>query len=211
MYLVKEIFYTLQGEGFHAGRPAVFLRFAGCNLWTGKEADRARDAASRAPCAAFCDTDFVGGEKLAADAVVARCVEALEGAKPGWLVATGGEPLLQLDAPLVNALHAARFEVAVETNGTVRTDGLGLDWVCVSPKIFDARWVQRSGDELKVVVPAYDPDQALTLAANGFAQFFVQPEDGPLRDQNTARAADYCATHPQWRLSVQMHKLVGIR
>ncbi len=209
-YAVKEIFYSLQGEGAHAGRPAVFVRFAGCNLWSGLDADRARDAAAKAACAAWCDTDFVGGEKLEADEIAARCLASLEGARPGWLVATGGEPLLQLDAALVTALHAAGFSVAVETNGTRRADGLGLDWICVSPKQLDERWVQRDGDELKVVYPAYDPERARALAG-AFAHFFVQPEDGARGLENAAAAVAWCRAHPEWRLSLQTHKLVGIR
>lgn len=209
-YAIKEIFYTLQGEGAQAGRPAVFLRFAGCNLWSGHERTRAADAAS-APCAAWCDTDFVGGSKFTASEVVSLCVKSLEGAAPGWLVATGGEPLLQLDAPLVSALHDAGFVVAVETNGTRRADGLGLDWVCVSPKQLDDRWVQRAGDELKVVYPAYDPLRAAVLAGGGFAHLLVQPEDGPLGAENVRRAVAFCQANPAWRLSLQTHKLVGLR
>ena len=209
MYTVKEIFYTLQGEGANAGRAAVFCRFAGCNLWTGREEDRAS-----ATCR-FCDTDFVGvgpdGGKFAsaealADAVAMRW-PAEAGGRP-LVVCTGGEPLLQLDAAAVEALHARGFEVAVETNGT-RQPPPGLDWVCVSPKI-GAPLVLTRGDELKLVYPqdGGDPAQFASLA---FRHFFLQPMDGPDLVDNTSRAVGYCLAHPQWRLSVQTHKVVGIR
>jgi 7-carboxy-7-deazaguanine synthase (Cx14CxxC type) len=209
MYTVKEIFYTLQGEGANAGRAAVFCRFAGCNLWTGREADRA-DAVCR-----FCDTDFVGvgpdGGRFAtadalADAVAARW-PAGAGGRP-LVVCTGGEPLLQLDAAAVDALHARGFEVAVETNGTRRPPP-GLDWVCVSPKI-GAPLVLTAGDELKLVYPQEGGDPA-RFAGLPFRHFFLQPMDGPDVAANTGRAVAYCLAHPQWRLSVQTHKVVGIR
>ncbi|HWZ60720.1 MAG TPA: 7-carboxy-7-deazaguanine synthase [Gemmatimonadaceae bacterium] len=206
-YTVKEIFYTLQGEGAHSGRPAVFCRFAGCNLWTGREADRAS-----AVCQ-FCDTDFVGvgpdGGRFSTAEALAGAVAALwpSGGRP-FVVCTGGEPLLQLDAPLVAAFHAAGFEVAVETNGT-QLPPLGIDWICVSPKA-DAALVLESGDELKLVYPQAggEPERYANLA---FRNFYLQPMDGPSLLENTQRAVDYCLGHPQWRLSLQSHKLVGIR
>ena len=211
MYTVKEIFYTLQGEGANAGRPAVFCRFSGCNLWSGREADRAD-----AVCT-FCDTDFVGvgpdGGKFStanalADAVSARWPwSASSGARP-LVVCTGGEPLLQLDDAAVSALHAAGFEVAVETNGT-RLPPPGLDWICVSPKA-TAPLVLTSGNELKLVFPQADapPERFESLA---FDHFYLQPMDGPVVDANTRQAVAYCLAHPRWRLSVQTHKALGIR
>jgi len=211
MYTIKEIFYTLQGEGANAGRPAVFCRFSGCNLWSGSEADRAD-----AVCT-FCDTDFVGvgpdGGRFAtahalADAVSARWPwSASSGARP-LVVCTGGEPLLQLDDAAVAALHAAGFEVAVETNGT-RLAPTGLDWICVSPKS-TAPLVLTSGNELKLVFPQADapPDRFESLA---FDHFYLQPMDGPVVDANTRQAVAYCLAHPRWRLSVQTHKALGIR
>ncbi|MET3604761.1 7-carboxy-7-deazaguanine synthase (Cx14CxxC type) [Sphaerotilus sulfidivorans] len=211
-YAVKEIFYTLQGEGAQAGRAAVFCRFAGCNLWSGRESDRA------AAVCTFCDTDFVGtdgqnGGKFAgadalADAVAARWPGGVAGAagRP-YVVCTGGEPLLQLDDALVEAFHARGFEVAVETNGTQPAPA-GLDWICVSPKA-DAPLLLTAGDELKLVYP-----QPLALperfAGLAFDHFFLQPMDGPERLAHTRAATDYCMAHPQWRLGVQMHKIVGI-
>ena len=209
MYTVKEIFYTLQGEGFHAGRPAVFCRFSGCNLWTGREEDRA-GAACR-----FCDTDFLGvgpdGGKFAtagalADAVAARWPS--DGGGRRYVVCTGGEPLLQLDPPLVDALHARGFEVAVETNGTQPAPP-GLDWVCVSPKA-NAPLVLTHGDELKLVYPQAggEPERYAHL---DFAHFSLQPMDGPDLPRNTEAAVAYCLQHPQWRLSLQTHKALGLR
>lgn len=210
-YSVKEIFYTLQGEGANAGRPAVFCRFSGCNLWTGREADR-----SEAVCT-FCDTDFFGigpdGGKFTtpralADAVSARWPwTASAGARP-LVVCTGGEPLLQLDVDAVESLHAAGFEVAVETNGTQPAPN-GIDWVCVSPKS-TAPLVLTHGDELKLVYPQPDalPERFESLA---FDHFFLQPMDGPAVVENTRLAVDYCLAHPRWRLSVQTHKALGIR
>lgn len=209
-YAVKEIFYTLQGEGAQSGRPAVFCRFTGCNLWSGAERDR-----SSASCD-FCDTDFVGvdgpgGGRFAtavelADAIAARWPDAEGGAKP-CVVCTGGEPLLQLDTALIGALHARGFDVAVETNGT-RPAPQGIDWLCVSPKSA-ASLVLTRGNELKLVYPQADalPQQFEHL---DFGFFFLQPMDGPQRARNTERALRYCLEHPQWRLSLQIHKLVGI-
>jgi 7-carboxy-7-deazaguanine synthase len=209
-YTVKEIFYTLQGEGAQAGRPAVFLRFAGCNLWTGRESDRATAVCS------FCDTDFVGigpdGGRFAtpqslANAVAARWPAGHPAARP-LVVCTGGEPLLQLDEPAIEALHAAGFEVAVETNGT-QVAPRGIDWLCVSPKA-DAPLVQNTGDELKLVYPQPTamPDRFAGLA---FGRFSLQPMDGPDAAANQAAALAYCLAHPQWRLSLQTHKALGIR
>ena len=207
-YAVKETYYTLQGEGANVGRPAVFLRFAGCNLWSGHEADRAS-----ATCD-FCDTDFVGtdgpgGGKFATARELAAAVAA---AWPGdaqrrFVVCTGGEPLLQLDAPLVAALHTAGFEVAIETNGTLRPPP-GIDWVCVSPKA-GAALVLRSGHELKLVYPQ-DGLPPENVAGLDFRHFFLQPMDGPDRIRNTDLALRYCLEHPRWRLSLQTHKLLGI-
>ncbi|MEW6703826.1 MAG: 7-carboxy-7-deazaguanine synthase [Pseudomonadota bacterium] len=209
-YSVKEVFYTLQGEGQQAGRPAVFCRFAGCNLWTGREADRAQ-----AVCR-FCDTDFVGtdgtgGGKFETPAALAAHVASFWPAgatgRP-FVVCTGGEPLLQLDAPLIQALHAAGFEIAVESNGTVPAPA-GIDWLCVSPKA-GAPLLQRSGDELKVVVPQSGLDMA-ELEALPFGSHRVQPMDGPTLQANTAWAVQWCLEHPRWHLSLQTHKLLGIR
>jgi 7-carboxy-7-deazaguanine synthase (Cx14CxxC type) len=209
-YAVKEIFYTLQGEGAHAGRPAVFCRFAGCNLWTGREADRASAICD------FCDTDFVGtdgpgGGKFTVAADLARAVDAAwpAGSEAGrkFVVCTGGEPLLQLDAHLVTALHEAGFEVAVETNGT-QAPPLGLDWICVSPKA-GAELRLRSGDELKLVYPQPGAEPA-QFEGLDFRHFFLQPMDGPAREANTRAALAYCLGHPRWRLSLQTHKLLGI-
>jgi 7-carboxy-7-deazaguanine synthase (Cx14CxxC type) len=209
-YSVKETFYTLQGEGRQAGRPAVFCRFAGCNLWTGREADRAT-----AVCR-FCDTEFVGtdglgGGKFGTPAALAAHVASFWPAGAGGsrlVVCTGGEPLLQLDGPLIEALHAAGFEIAVETNGTVPAPP-GIDWLCVSPKA-GAPLVQRSGDELKVVVPQPGLDLA-ELESLPFASHRVQPMDGPAVQTNTAWAVQWCLEHPRWHLSLQTHKLLGIR
>jgi len=208
-YSVKEIFYTLQGEGANAGRPAVFCRFAGCNLWSGREQDRATAACQ------FCDTDFVGtdgtlGNKYASAEALAEQMGALwpPQAAHRFCVLTGGEPLLQVDAALIAALHERGFEVAVETNGTVAAPP-GIDWVCVSPKAGTPLQLV-AGDELKVVVPqaGLDLDQ---LASLPFTNKLLQPMDGPLRAQNTAWAIDKCMADPRWRLGLQTHKLVGIR
>ena len=209
MYSVKEIFYTLQGEGANAGTPAVFCRFAGCNLWSGREADRASATCN------FCDTDFVGtdgqggGKFDTADALA----DAVEHAWPAaarshrFVVCTGGEPLLQLDADAIAALHRRGFRVAIETNGTLAPPA-GIDWVCVSPKATAALAVHR-GDELKLVYPQADapPERFEALE---FAHFFLQPMDGPDRGRNTQAAVEYCLAHPRWRLSLQSHKLIGI-
>jgi 7-carboxy-7-deazaguanine synthase len=231
MYAVKEIFYTLQGEGAQTGRAAVFCRFAGCNLWSGREVDRAS-----AICQ-FCDTDFAdtngpGGGKFASAKGLAAAVaekwlprrsekaNAGSSTRPGapglaqddrplrrFVVCTGGEPLLQLDAALIDALHSAGFEIAVETNGTISAPA-GLDWVCVSPKA-GAALIQQSGDELKLVYPqpGAEPERFASLA---FRNFFLQPMDGPQREANTQAALRYCLDHPQWRMSLQTHKLLGI-
>lgn len=209
-YAVKEIFYTLQGEGSHAGRPAVFCRFAGCNLWSGREADRAN-----AVCR-FCDTDFVGtdgtgGGRFAIAEALASAVASHwppGGAGARFVVLTGGEPLLQVDAALLDALHAQGFEVAVETNGTVAAPD-GIDWLCVSPKA-GAPLAQRQGQELKVVVPQEGIDLAM-LDTLDFAHKRVQPMDGPALADNTAWAVRWCLDHPSWQLSLQTHKLLGIR
>lgn len=237
-YAVKEIFYTLQGEGAQTGRAAVFCRFAGCNLWSGREADRAM-----AICQ-FCDTDFAdtngpgGGRFASAEELAEAVAECWSGSIPGlksetptpasktrspgapetggtradsdgkrFVVCTGGEPLLQLDAELIAALHGRGFEIAVETNGTVAAPQ-GLDWICVSPKA-GAPLKQFTGDELKLVFPqaGVEPEQFAGLA---FRHFFVQPMDGPRRDENTRLAVEYCLAHPQWRVSLQTHKLMGI-
>lgn len=211
-YAVKEIFYTLQGEGANVGRPAVFCRFAGCNLWSGREADRAT-----AVCT-FCDTDFVGtdgpgGGKFAAADELAGAIAAHwpAGAAPRarpLAVLTGGEPLLQLDEALLGALHARGFEVAIETNGTRRPPP-GIDWVCVSPKA-GAELVLDAGEELKLVFPqpGAEPARFEHLA---FRHFFLQPMDGPDRERNTRLAVAYCLGHPQWRVSLQVQKYLGIR
>jgi 7-carboxy-7-deazaguanine synthase len=209
LYAVKEIFYTLQGEGANAGTPAVFCRFAGCNLWSGREADRATAACD------FCDTDFVGtdgsgGGKFASPAELARAVENEWPASAGhrFVVFTGGEPLLQLDTPAVDALHQRGFRVAIETNGTLASPA-GIDWICVSPKA-EAPLALDRGDELKLVFPQprARPER---FEALDFAHFFLQPMDGPDRDANTRSAIAYCLAHPRWRLSLQSHKIVGIR
>ena len=209
-YSVKELFKTLQGEGAQAGRAAVFCRFAGCNLWSGREADR------EAATCKFCDTDFVGtdgtlGGRYAsaaelADTIAAQWTAAADNNR--YVVLTGGEPLLQVDAALIDALHARGFEIGVETNGTIVAPE-GLDWICVSPK-GGSELVQRRGHELKLVYPqALAAPEAFEDLA--FERFSLQPMDGPEVVQNTARAIDYCLRHPQWRLSVQTHKSLGIR
>ncbi|MBA4176564.1 MAG: 7-carboxy-7-deazaguanine synthase [Leptothrix sp. (in: Bacteria)] len=208
-YSVKEIFYTLQGEGGQAGRAAVFCRFAGCNLWSGREQDRAS-----AVCR-FCDTDFIGtdgpgGGKFDSAAALAAAVRAQWPAGVAGqplVVCTGGEPLLQLDEALVHALHAQGLEIAVETNGTQAAPP-GLDWICVSPKA-TAPLVLTAGTELKLVFPQPDamPERFAGLA---FSHFFLQPMDGPDRVRHTAQAVAYCLAHPQWRLSLQTHKITGI-
>jgi len=208
-YAVKEIFLTLQGEGAHAGRAAVFCRFAGCNLWSGHEADR-----HTAQCR-FCDTDFVGidgtrgGRYANADDLAAAIEEEWGSEKDRrWVVLTGGEPLLQVDQALIEALHERGFAVAVETNGTIDPPA-GLDWLCVSPKA-GAELRARAGQELKLVYPQSGaaPEDFAGLA---FERFSLQPMDGPELSANMAKAVDYCLRHPQWRLSLQTHKTLGIR
>jgi 7-carboxy-7-deazaguanine synthase (Cx14CxxC type) len=232
MYSVKEIFYTLQGEGAHTGRAAVFCRFAGCNLWSGREADRG------AAVCRFCDTDFAdtngpGGGKFTLAADLAAAIAEKWPANPQrkrpaypqtssiafatsarddkrlrkFAVCTGGEPLLQMDGLLIDALHAHGFEIAVETNGTIVAPE-GLDWICVSPKA-GAELRQRTGDELKLVYPQADADPA-AFESLAFRHFFLQPMDGPQREANTQAALEYCLEHPRWRLSLQTHKLLGI-
>ena len=208
MYAVKEIFPTLQGEGFNTGRRAVFCRFAGCNLWSGREADRATAACD------FCDTDFVGtdgvgGGKFADAESLATAIDAAWPADRAhrFVVFTGGEPLLQLDAPLIEAMHARGFQVAVETNGTVSPPA-DIDWLCVSPKAGQPLAVS-GGDELKLVFPqAKAPPER--FEALDFGHFFLQPMDGPRREANTREAIAYCLAHPRWRLSLQTHKVLGI-
>ena len=222
-YAVKEIYYTLQGEGAQTGRAAVFLRFAGCNLWSGREEDRAS-----ATCK-FCDTDFVGtdgpggGKFTTADALAeavtskwprgearraSRAMQTMGSiAATPYVVCTGGEPLLQIDTPLIDALHARGFEIGIETNGTL-TPPSGIDWICVSPKA-GADFVLKRGDELKLVFPqeGAEPERYSNL---DFRHFFLQPMDGPERAASTEAATAYCLNHPQWRLSLQTHKLIGI-
>jgi 7-carboxy-7-deazaguanine synthase (Cx14CxxC type) len=206
-YSVKEMYYTLQGEGAQTGRAAVFLRFAGCNLWTGLERDRAT-AACR-----FCDTDFVGtdgpggGKFVTATALADAVAAKWPGGPRPYVVCTGGEPLLQLDCAAVDALHAQGFAVGIETNGT-QLPPVGVDWICVSPKA-DAELVLTHGNELKLIYPqaGAEPERYADL---DFANFFLQPMDSPERDANTRAAIAYCMAHPKWRLSLQTHKLLGI-
>ena len=209
-YRIKEIFYTLQGEGKHTGRPAVFCRFSGCNLWSGREEDR-RSAVCR-----FCDTDFVGvdgpggGSYASPDQVVEAILACWPGGAAGtspFVVCTGGEPLLQLDAPLIEALHARGIEIAIETNGTLPLPA-GIDWVCVSPKA-NTNLAVSGGDELKLVYPqnGMDPETFLHLH---YSHFLLQPMDGPERELNTRIALEYCLEHPVWKLSLQMHKILGL-
>ncbi len=207
-YAVKELFLTLQGEGVHTGRRAVFLRFAGCNLWSGREVDR-----STAICR-FCDTDFVGtdgegGGKFTSAAILADAVAACWGAEAEnrYVVITGGEPLLQLDAALIDALHAHSFEIGVETNGSIAAPD-GVDWLCVSPKA-GSETIQRSGNELKLVWPQPGSDWQAMQGWN-FAHFLVQPMDGPDLDANRRACVDFVLANPRWRLSTQTHKVLGI-
>lgn len=210
-YSVKEIFYTLQGEGGQAGMPAVFCRFAGCNLWTGREADRAS-----AVCR-FCDTDFVGtdgtlGGKFGTAEALAERIAAqwpAHDAVHRLVVLTGGEPLLQVDAALIAALHARQFRIAVETNGTVAAPP-GIDWLCVSPKA-GAPWVQQQGQELKLVWPQAGMDLAAIAATGQFTHRFLQPMDGPEQAAHIALCITTCMEQPAWRLSLQTHKISGIR
>jgi 7-carboxy-7-deazaguanine synthase len=210
-YSVKEMFYTLQGEGAHAGRPAVFCRFSGCNLWNGREEDR------EAAVCRFCDTDFVGtdgvgGGKFASAAALAQAVARLWPSEASararrYVVCTGGEPLLQLDAEAVEAFHAAGFEVAIETNGTIPPPP-GIDWICVSPKA-DSKLLVHKGNELKLVHPQDGVDPR-TFEDLEFTHLFLQPMDGLLRKRNQDRVVAYCLANPAWRLSLQTHKLLGI-
>ena len=208
-YSVKEIFYTLQGEGTHAGRPAVFCRFAGCNLWSGREIDRVT-----AICQ-FCDTDFVGtdgalGGKFAEADALASTINQLwpvDYATSKFVVLTGGEPLLQVDSALIDALHAHGFMIALETNGTLPVP-IGIDWICVSPKM-GAPLVQRQGHELKVVVPQIGQDLAAYEALD-FENFLLQPMDSPTSARNTVFAIEHCKRHPKWKLSMQTHKILQI-
>jgi 7-carboxy-7-deazaguanine synthase len=208
-YAVKEMFYTLQGEGAQAGRASVFCRFAGCNLWSGREQDRAAAVCN------FCDTDFVGtdgeggGKFATAEQLAAAIASKWPAGLPGkpYVVCTGGEPLLQLDKPLIDALHAQGFEIAVETNGTQPAPD-GLDWICVSPKA-GSEIVLTRGHELKLVYPQ-PLAQPERFAGLDFEHFFLQPMDSILKADNTRAAVAYCMAHPQWRLSVQMHKVIGI-
>lgn len=212
MYSVKEIFYSIQGEGYHSGRPAVFCRFSGCNLWSGQEKDR-----QNSPCP-FCDTDFTGtdgpggGEYSTAHDLVSQISRmwpagAANSGRP-FVICTGGEPLLQLDTGLIAGLHKAGFEIAVETNGTIAVPE-GIDWICVSPKA-RARLVQVSGDELKLVYPQeeMDPEEYASLA---FRYFFLQPMDGPGYEEATVRVLNYVLEHPAWRISLQLHKILNVR
>jgi 7-carboxy-7-deazaguanine synthase len=207
-YSVKEMFFTLQGEGARTGRPAVFVRFAGCNLWSGREQDRAS-----AVCQ-FCDTQFVGtdgeggGKFDTAEALASAAFALWPGGRAPYVVCTGGEPLLQLDADLINALHAHGFEIAIETNGTLPAPQ-GIDWICVSPKA-GADLLLLRGDELKLVFPQAGaaPERYEALP---FGNFFLQPMDGPSREANTRAAIAYCMSRPQWRLSLQTHKFLGLR
>jgi 7-carboxy-7-deazaguanine synthase len=208
-YSIKEIFYTLQGEGAHAGRPAVFCRFSGCNLWTGRESDRAS-----AVCT-FCDTDFVGtdgerGGKFRDAAALAAEIDSLwppTHAASKYVVFTGGEPLLQLDAALIDAMHRVGFQIAIETNGTLPVPA-GVDWICVSPKV-GSTLVVGKGNEIKVVIPQANQDLAAYEHLD-FEHFFVQPMDGPLGAHNTRLAVETCRRNPKWKLSLQTHKLLQI-
>ncbi|MEE9912407.1 MAG: 7-carboxy-7-deazaguanine synthase [Deltaproteobacteria bacterium] len=212
MYSIKEIFYSIQGEGYYSGRPAVFCRFSGCNLWSGKEEDR-KDALCK-----FCDTDFVGRDginggfyrrssELADKVTLAWPKKKNKSAKP-LVVCTGGEPLLQLDDALISDLHEEGFEIAVETNGTIAAPA-GIDWICVSPKD-GIELIQTSGDELKLVYPqdGANPEQYAKLS---FRHFFLQPMDGAGREEATRKALKYALAHPQWRISLQLHKILGVR
>jgi 7-carboxy-7-deazaguanine synthase len=208
-YAVKEIFYTLQGEGANMGTPAIFCRFAGCNLWSGREEDRAS-----AICK-FCDTEFVGtdgsgGGKFNSAVTLAEAILAKwpnSDKEHRFVVFTGGEPALQLDLPLVEALHALRFRIAIETNGTLQLPP-GIDWVCMSPKA-GTQLATRAGDELKLVYPQTETDPKM-FEDWAFKHFFLSPMDGPDRQKNTALAIKYCQEHPRWRLSIQTHKVIGI-
>lgn len=210
-YAVKEMFATLQGEGAHTGRASIFCRFTGCNLWSGREQDRHKAACT------FCDTDFLGTDgpggarfetpEALADALALRWYEAAGESEGRYVVFTGGEPLLQVDPPLIAAVHARGFEIAIESNGTLEAPE-GIDWICVSPKP-SSRIVQRSGHELKLVFPQESLPPSM-FDSWDFSQFWLQPMDGPDRAANTAAAVAYCQKNPRWRLSLQTHKLIGI-
>lgn len=210
VYSVKEMYYTLQGEGAQVGRPAVFLRFTGCNLWSGREQDR-----HKAVCQ-FCDTDFVGtdgknGGQFRTPFALADKVSSLWPGQHGtpYVVCTGGEPMLQLDIPLIDALHTAGFEIAIETNGTLEVPRV-VDWICISPKA-NAPLVQDHGDELKLVYPQAQPEAHPSRFVHlDFKHFFLQPMDSPMQKQHTQEALRYCLSNPQWRLSLQTHKFIGI-
>lgn len=209
MYSIKEIFYTLQGEGMHTGRPAVFCRFSGCNLWSGLEKDR-----GSADCQ-FCDTDFIGtdgtfGGKFATAEALASQINDLwpDGHGHRYVVCTGGEPLLQLDTALISAFHKYKFAVAVETNGTIVAPE-GIDWLCVSPKS-DSSWVQRTGNELKLVFPQENLNP-ITVKTQGFNNYYLQPMDGPQLEKNISEAINFCQKNPTWKLSLQTHKVIKIR
>lgn len=201
-YAINEVFLTLQGEGARAGRRAVFVRFSGCNLWSGRERDRAKAACT------FCDTDFVGGTRYDLDQLVAEVRSLWGGARAPYVVLTGGEPMLQVDVSLINALKGAGFEIAIETNGTIPA-APGINWICVSPKA-GTEVVQRKGDELKLVYPQVGVDPA-DYCDWDFEHFFLQPMDGLEREANTASAIERCISDGGWRLSVQTHKILGIR
>lgn len=209
IYTIKETYYTLQGEGAHTGRAAVFLRFSGCNLWTGREEDR------RKAICQFCDTDFLdtngpGGGRFKSPQHLAEHVASIwpdQSHSSKFVVCTGGEPLLQLDPPLITALKKQGFEIAIETNGTIKVP-LGIDWICVSPKA-GAQWIQKQGDELKLIFPqeGITPQDCVDLP---FKHFYLQPMDGPHLKENTQKAIQYCLQNPKWKLSVQTHKLLGL-
>lgn len=211
MYVVREIFRTLQGEGVLSGTPMVFVRFAGCNLWSGRDADRERDAARHgATCPAWCDTDFVGGDRMTAGELLAR-IRALHG--PRWICFTGGEPMLQLDRPLLDAARELGYQAAIETNGTLALDGVrdGLDWICVSPKQHaPERLAVREGDEIKLVYSGQPAAEIRAFEALAFRHFALQPEWGPRYLAHLEGALAFLQDQPRWRLSLQTHKIVGL-
>ena len=206
IYSVKQIFASVQGEGALVGTPAVFVRLAGCNLWSGRPGDRERDASkSTAMCSKWCDTDFTDGIKMSQSEILDKSPRL------PLAVITGGEPMLQCPQALIAELRLASYRVAMETNGTIEVPTLLVDWLTVSPKHLDDRWVQRTGSELKIVYPAIDPGDALAQCSpDGFAHLFVQPEDGPRRAENQRATVDYVLRHPRWRISAQMHKFLEL-